>query len=84
MARGKRHTGTPDAAAKLRASEREKAKDLIAQRRAELAALEAQGKRDEVLETQLGEAQYDYDRGASWSAIGRVSDEGIAYARTIS
>ena len=66
-----------------RIAERQRAKELITKRRGELALLEAEGKVDPVLAQQVGEALYDYDRGAYWSAIGQVSDEGIRFARTI-
>lgn len=68
------------AAAELRQSEQAQAKERLAARRAELAEAPA----DADLAVLVGEAGAAYDRGAYWTAIGLLSDETLAYQRSLS
>jgi len=71
-------------AAALRERERKQAKERLAARRAELAQLKKDGKRDADLELLLGEAADAYDRGAYWTAVNLLSDETLAHQRGLS
>lgn len=68
----------------IKAADKALAKERLAARRAELAAVKKAGKRDADLEVLIGEASAAYNRGAYMTAAGLLSDETLAYQRSLS
>jgi len=71
-------------AAEMTAREKREAKARLAARRSELAAVKKAGKRDADLELLIGEASAAYDRHAYRLAVSLLSDETLAYQRSLS
>ncbi len=70
-------------AEEIKAADKELAKQRLAARRSELAAVKKAGKRDADLEVLIGEASAAYNRGAYMTAAGLLSDETLAYQRSL-